>query len=305
MQNNLKKGMILITVLIMITACTTIALLMHEKSTQAYASVSTLYSEYQGAIYAMTAIEALSVAFALDDSNFDSKEDYWNIVPPIPLDRGFLTVHIKPLNSKIPLEQLASDNDTKSDRVRNALEEILREKEIDSPNLDELQQWVGSMQAPANTRLDEDSSPYSYKGGKLATLAELALIPSFQADYKKIAQFVSIAGDNNKINLNLADKEIISAYLPELSSYVDTIIQAREETPFKNISEIYTLMGGTAAQELYSQVLPYIDVKSTLFYVKLELNIGEDDIFYHLLMQRNGRTMKAIRYIEGNNVEYF
>lgn len=305
MPKNLKKGMILITVLIMITACTTIALLMHEKSTEAYASVSTLYSEYQGAIYAMTAIEALSMAFALDDANFDSKEDIWNMVPPIPLDRGFLTVHIMPLNAKLPLELLGSDNDTKSERVRTALETLFREKEIELPDIDELQQWMGSMKAPANSRFDEDSSPYSMKGGKLSTLGELAFIPSFQQDYKKIAPFVSIGGDNNKINLNMAEKEIINAYIPELSSYVDSIIEAREEKPFKSVSEIYTLMGGTSAQELYSQILPFIDIKSTLFYVKLELNIGDDDIYYHLLMQRNGRTLKAVKYIEGNNVEYF
>ncbi len=51
--------------------------------------------------------------------------------------------------------------------------------------------------------------------------------------------------------------------------------------------------------------MPYLDVKSSLFYIKLELNIGDDNIYYHLLVQRNGSNVTPIKYIEGNNIEYF
>ena len=87
--------------------------------------------------------------------------------------------------------------------------------------------------------------------------------------------YVSIAGDNNKINLNMASVEVIKAFVPELEPYVEDIISTRETEPFKDISAIYQLMG-SAMQDEYSKILPYIDVKSSLFYIKLELNIGYD-----------------------------
>ena len=61
------------------------------------------------------------------------------------------------------------------------------------------------------------------------------------------------------------------------------------KTAFKDVSAIYNLMG-SAMQEEYSKILPYIDVKSSLFYVKIELNIGEDNLYYHLLVKRNGKV---------------
>ena len=58
-------------------------------------------------------------------------------------------------------------------------------------------------------------------------------------------------------------------------------------------------------QDEYSKILPYIDVKSSLFYIKLELNIGDDNIYYHLLVQRNGTSVSPVKYIEGNSIDYF
>lgn len=303
MNNNMKQGSILVTVLIIIAACTTLVLFIHEKTMTAFGSVITLQNDYQGAIYAMTAVEALEMAFQYDEENYDSEQDVWAQIPTIPLDNGFMTVYIKPLNAKVPLAGLVSNDEKLRERTETAVSQLLSELDLTEPDIEELKTWVGSSD-PTGERFDENSAPYSAKSSQLQTLAELAFIESFKNEYKKLTPYVSIAGDNNKINLNLASAEVIKAYVPELEPYVEDIISTREAEPLKNVSALYEIMGA-AMQDEYSKILPYIDVKSSLFYIKLELNIGDENLYYHLLVQRNGSSVTPVKYIEGNNIDYF
>ncbi len=303
MNNNMKQGSILVTVLIIIAACTTLVLFIHEKTMTAFGSVITLQNDYQGAIYAMTAVEALEMAFQYDEANYDSEQDVWAQIPTIPLDNGFMTVYIKPLNAKVPLAGLVSSDEKLRERTETAVSQLLNELNLTEPDIEELKTWVGSSD-PTGERFDENSAPYSAKSSQLQTLAELAFIESFKNEYKKLTPYVSIAGDNNKINLNLASAEVIKAYVPELEPYVEDIISTREAEPLKNVSALYEIMGA-AMQDEYSKILPYIDVKSSLFYIKLELNIGDENLYYHLLVQRNGSSVTPVKYIEGNNIDYF
>lgn len=303
MNKNMKKGSILITVMVVITACTSLALFINEKSLAAYGTVISLQNDYQGAIYAMTAIEALEMAFQYDEASYDAADDIWMQIPTIPLDNGFMTITMKPLNAKVPMAALNSKDENIKERAQNALSELMRELEITEPDIYELLTWIGASD-PTGERFDENGAPYSMKSAQLQTLAELALLPSFQTEYKKLIPYISIAGDGNKINVNLASKEVINAYVPELAPYVDQIISTRETEPFKDVSAVYNIMGA-AMQDEYSKILPFIDVKSSLFYIKIELNIGDDNIYYHLLVQRNGSSVSPLKYIEGNNIDYF
>lgn len=303
MNKNMKKGSILVTVMVVVTACTSLALFINEKTLAAYGTVISLQNDYQGAIYAMTAIEALEMAFQYDEASYDAADDIWTQIPTIPLDNGFMTITMKPLNAKVPMATLNSKDEDVKERATNALNELMRQLEITEPDIYELLTWVGASD-PTGERFDENGAPYSMKSAQLQTLAELALLPSFQTDYKKLIPYISIAGDGNKINVNLASKEVIDAYVPELAPYTDQIISTRETEPFKDVSAVYNIMGA-AMQDEYSKILPYIDVKSSLFYIKLELNIGDDNIYYHLLVQRNGASVSPLKYIEGNSIDYF
>ena len=303
MNKNMKKGSILVTVMVVVTACTSLALFINEKTLAAYGTVISLQNDYQGAIYAMTAIEALEMAFQYDEASYDAADDIWTQIPTIPLDNGFMTITMKPLNAKVPMATLNSKDEDVKERATNALNELMRQLEITEPDIYELLTWVGASD-PTGERFDENGAPYSMKSAQLQTLAELALLPSFQTDYKKLIPYISIAGDGNKINVNLASKEVIDAYVPELAPYTDQIISTRETEPFKDVSAVYNIMGA-AMQDEYSKILPYIDVKSSLFYIKIELNIGDDNIYYHLLVQRNGSSVSPLKYIDGNNIDYF
>lgn len=298
-----RRGSILITVLIVIALCTSLALFIHQRAIGSYASVIGLQTEYQGAIYAMTAVKALELAFKYDTDSSDGKEDIWNNLVPIPVEKGFLTVYIKPLNSKFPLNVLASDNDTKTKRYEEGFEKLMEGLNMDSGRLDDLKNWLGSGTVTSE-RFDENNTPYSFKGGMLDTLAELQYVPAFQDDFKDISEYISIGDTDYKINMNLASEEVIVALLPELEPFITDIIESRDEADFKNVSDIYKIVGAVN-QDMYNEILPYFDVKSSLFYAKLELDAIEEYRYYHILFRRNGRSIKVLKYIEGPNVEYF
>ena len=298
-----KKGSILITVLIVISLCTSIALFIHEKSTASYAAVADLQNEYQGAIYAMTAISAIAGVFSFDDAKYDGKEDLWNTIPPIPVDKGFLTVRITPLNAKFPVNALSQNNKALRERYETGFERLMTLTEQDNADLSSLKSYLGSGDI-SDRRFDENNAPYSAKGAPLDTLAELMYIPTFGDNYKTLSEYLSVGESGYKININLASEEVILAVLPELEPYITDILSAREEKDFKNVSDIYEIMG-SSAQETYSAILPYFDVKSSMFYVKIELNIGDNNKYYHILFRRSGKTAKPVKYIEGSSIEYF
>ena len=298
-----KTGSVLIAVLIVISFCVSVILLIHERAIKSYSSVIDLQTEYQGAIYAMTVIKALELVFRYDTKSTDGSENIWNNIVPFPVDKGFLTVYIKPLNSKFPLNILAKDNNTNKERYETGFEKLTETITNETAPLEDLKSWLGN--GHINTeRFDENNVPYSFKGGQLDTLAELRFIPAFSNIFKDLSQYVSIGDTNGKININLASEEVIVSLLPELEPYMKDILEIRKERDFKDVSEIYTIMG-QGNQEVYNKILPFFDVKSSLFYAKLELIVGNMNKYYHILFQKNGKSVKVIKYIEGPNIEYF
>ncbi len=298
-----KKGSILLTALIIIALCTTAALYLHENATSSYSAVVKLQTEYQGAIYAMTVADAVDMLFKYDDPDYDSENDIWNTAIPIAVEKGFLTVYVKPLNAKFPINALANDNETERERYELAFDTYMRSLEIDNYDLDELLSWLGSG-TPSVERYDENNAPYSMKGAPLETLAELAYVPSFADNYRELAEYVSIGGDGYKINMNLASEELILAIMPELEPYISSIMSAREEEDFTNVSDIYNIMGD-AAQDVYNSVLPFIDVKSTFYYAKIEINVNDENTYFHVLFKRSGSAGSSVKYIEGGSIDYF
>ncbi len=299
----MKKGTILISVLIIISICTTLAVFINEKSLSSYSSVNNLHYEYQGAIFAMTAMTALETVFKFDDANYDGTEDIWNLIPPIPIDNGFLTAYIHPLNSRFPINSLSIKDEEVRRRFSDGFNKLMEKHELTTGDSSDLMNWLGTGFI-SSQRIDENNAPYNVKGAIMNTLAELAYVPGFESNYKQVSKHLSIGEKNYKINLNLASEELITSLFPELEPYITDILEARSEGDFKDVSAIYKIMGDHE-QENYNAILPYIDVKSSMFYVKMELNIGDTFKFYHILYERTGKNIKPVKYIEGGNIDYY
>lgn len=302
-MNKLRQGSILITVIIVVSISITLATYIYEQAIKSYGVVLSQQNEYQGAIYAMTVIKALEVIFEYDTTRSDGPGDVWNLIPAIPVDNGFLTITLRPINAKFPLNSLANDNEEIRDRYARALDILLSDNNMSSDIRYDIESYLGTGN-PTSERIDTSSSPYNYKGAKLSSLAEAYYITSIGDNFNQLTEFVSMGDPNSKINLNFVSREIMVAIIPELEPFADAIITAREESDLTDVSEIYNIIG-IGSQDVYTTTLNFFDVKSIYMYAKLELTIGDNTQFYHVLYNKNGNKVTPIKYIEGGSIDYF
>lgn len=297
----------LVTVAFVLTLVTFV----FQKSSTSYSGVVNIQADNQGAIYAATAVNAIKMLMEYDDANFDGMNDTWRAIPSIPVEGGFVSIEIRPADDRLPINSLTNaDNNTK-ERVREAFDDLFSELEYDKEMWHSLHDWVNSDNNSEFLSLNivgqvfnREGNSYKPRHAPLTSLPELRQLPEYSQVYNNIVQYLSVGEKDPKININFAPPEVIRALMPELDSYIDRIIEQREEQPFEKKDEIYALLG-SSNRDTYTNILPFFDVKSTLFYVKIELNLLNSERYYHVLMRRNGKTMTVIRYIEGRSINYF
>ncbi len=305
-----RKGSVLIVVLVMTAFILTLVMALHEKSSESFGGVIDVQAENQGAIYAGSALTVIRQLMSLDDESYDAPTDQWATLPSIPVKNGYVTVTITPADDRLPVNALTQKDETKYERVKKAFEYIFSELDYDNTLWWALKDWVSSSEStPMSTEIHDttfnsEGSSYTAKFSGLSSLYEMRMIPGFPSAYKDLSKYLCVGDTEPKININFADKLTIQALLPELDPYVDEIIEKRAETPFKSKDELYNMLG-SGNRDIYTAILPYFDVKSTFFYVKIEVDIIENTQYYHALLKRNGKRFTVLRYIEGRSISYF
>ncbi|MDR2883546.1 MAG: general secretion pathway protein GspK [Deferribacteraceae bacterium] len=287
-----------------------LSLLILEKSTKSYAEVLGIQRDNQGAIYASTVIEAMSELMKLDDASYDGLADMWVALPSIPVKDGYVYIQIRGSDAKLPINGLATADNKTQERMQTAFETLFSDLGYEDELWKSLKDWVSPAESVpvsntvTGTTFNVEGNSYAAKYAPLDTLYEIRLLPEFPAVYEDLSLYITPGNVAPQININLAPDVVISAFLPELAPYVNEIISKREENPFTKKDDIYSIVG-QGNQELYTAVLPFFDVKSSLFYVKVEVNILDGIQYYHILMSRSNKTMNVVRYIEGGPLDYF
>ncbi|MFQ5586332.1 MAG: general secretion pathway protein GspK, partial [Thermodesulfobacteriota bacterium] len=87
--------------------------------------------------------------------------------------------------------------------------------------------------------------PYLPKNNYLATLEELLMVKGYTPEiFETIAPFITVYGTDGRININTARREVIMALSEEMTEdLAQRIIDARNDTPFKDKSDIMQVTG--------------------------------------------------------------
>ncbi len=293
------KGSILVFVLFFIAFAASTGIFLLKNSSDSYRGVVRVYSDTQSYIYAATAIEAIKKLLKEDDNGYDSKEDDWFNIPSFPVGGGYVNVKVIPLNAKINLNIFYSGSRELRERLENAFEYALDEYGV-GLEVEYVWDWIDREKEREILGLSDKA--YTFKNGKLDTLFELSYIPGFSRYYAVLKRFFT-AGFEKKINMNFASEDIIDAFLPELSDYSQDIIKYRDVEPFKDVSNIKSSLD--LPEDVYLKVLPFMTVKSSYFYAMIKVKLNDDIFTYHVILKRNGKKVKVLKYIEGGNEEYF
>jgi type II secretory pathway component PulK len=319
-----NRGVILIFVLIVISFAVGIVLMINKNSTEKYEKTMNIYFENQASLYAFTAVKAVSKALEDDDNSYDSADDDWYSIPPLPIKDGFVSVKVIPLNKKIDINKIIySDakhkNEAKKIRQRylNAIKTVFENiyesdntsAGLNAPSLGVLIDWIDE-----DSKINEDGGDeqglfyenndktYTVKNRLLESLYELNYIEGFNLLYSRGKNYLTVLSKENKININFASKQVIEAFLPEVADYAEDIISYRQDSPFKDISQIRNV---GIDDETYLKILKYISVKSSLFKLKILVIVNSVSFNYEAVVQRDNGKTKILKYIEEANEDYF
>ncbi|MCD8554930.1 type II secretion system protein GspK [Seleniivibrio sp.] len=306
MKNN--KGSVLIFVLIFIAFGASVAIYIYEKSMEDFTGVTDDFYENQSHIYAMSAVTAVEKVLEDDDNSYDTREEDWAIIPLVEVPYGDISISVTPVNAKIPLNDMVESKSYDAERFKTACENVIEEESITDIDCAEILDYIDTdsdttVGGNESGRYEYSGMEFNTKNAPLETMNELRILTENPDDYNKLLKYFTALDDGNAINLNFASAETIKMFLPELEDYAEQIADYTKTDEIKDVSNIQQEFGVPA--DVYLTVLPYITVKSTLFYVRVEITLNDVPRYYHALVSKEGASTKVIRFMAGLDGYYY
>jgi general secretion pathway protein K len=306
MRNN--RGSVLIFVLIFIAFGASTAIYIYEKSMENFTGVTDDFYENQSHIYAMSAVTAVEKILKDDDNSYDSRQEDWAIIPLTEVPYGTVSISVTPVNSKIPLNDMIENKAYDYERFRKTCDRVMDEEQITETDCAVILDYIDSDSETSvggneNGGYEYSGMEFKTKNAPLETMSELRILTKNPDDYNKYAKYFTALDDENVINLNFASADTIKMFLPELEDYADQIADYTLKNQLKDVSNIRKEFGVPA--DVYVSVLPFITVKSTLFYARVEITLNDVPRFYHALISKEGANTKVIRFMAGLDGDYY
>jgi len=303
-----NRGSVLVFVLIFIAFAASTVLLMHEKSMESFGSASEDFYENQSHIYAMTSVEAVKQTIADDDNKYDSAREIWAMIPMMEVPYGFVSISVKPLSGKLSINNLIDSDQKIAKRHMESCVRIFEDFNIDEITCGELKDYIdadseNSVDGEEDKVYERNGITFRTKNRPLETLMELKLLIDNPEKFNLIKDMVTVYSPEKSLNLNFANKETLDYMLPELDGQAEEIISYRRDKDFKDVSNIHDTI--SISQEDYVKILPFISVKSSLFYVKSEVTLNGKSRYYHALIKKEGGRTDIVKFMAGLNGDYY
>jgi general secretion pathway protein K len=278
--------MILVVVLMAFLTLSSYVLQAYTDSISAYKYVVSIYNKDQAYYIAQSAFELAKSILDRDDPSVDTLNDLWALPFEFNKDNVKVKITIYDENRFINL------NNTKDSGYRKIYENLFRNLSINQSFLNRLYVWTGAQ---------EGSIPINYpiKKRPLDSLYELKLLGFSDEDlYGKMLgnQFypgllsISTVFTDGKINVNTAPVPVLKALNPKIDdNLASKIVDYRKKNPFKSPNDLVLVQGFTFDM-LYS-ISPYIDVKSSVFHIKIEVSVGDTNLQVDYIYNRNQKTV--------------
>ncbi len=299
----MNKGSILIATLIIISIAASLALSINNLSIIKVSNIKNLHDNYQAAIYANNIIKFLKETLRQQKDIITSNNRIFKL-PQIPIENGIIKISIEPTNAKINLNLLKMGINATRMRILSALNLLLEQNNLPSNYIEPFLKWIGYQDSNNEVFPTIWSLRANYKKKPLDTLYEIKYIPLCGPKlYSILKNNFTVIGNNPKININFANEQTLSLYLPEIAQYVPDIIKYREKSPFVDVSMIRNIC--KIPDQTYLKILPFITVNSDIFYVKILVKINHTNYYFHCIIEKDKDYVKVLRYIESGDYDYF
>lgn len=226
-----------------------------------------------------------------DDSKIDDLSEDWAIqIPPLPVDRGYLSGFIDDEQAKINLNSLISSSDM---NVRFKL--LCDQLDIDKEFIPALLDWIDAdvdVRYPDGAEDDYYTSleiPYRTANRLMSDVTELLLIKGIKdEDFDKLLPFITVLPEATPLNVNTLSKEVFLSLDKTLDdSHFDSYKKAREEEPFKSVN-------GMSKQLKINISEKDLSVTTDYFLVNGEVVQDESILYFHSLIQRKKKVSNVL-----------
>ncbi len=309
-----QRGFVLITVLLVIAILFPLVLAFNSRVQVNLLQADNFRNSVQAVRLARSGVEGAIGILKADDASYDTLRDTWAIdFPSLALGEGKVEVKIRDEDSKIPINQLLHSNgvDVNRDveqRLRSLIIRLGGRPEV----VDALIDWMDADDTVTAPEGAEDvyykEHGYRCKNGPIDSLDELAMVKGFDKELlvdRQLAQYLTAAQTDGKINVNTASTDVLYAVLgtqtallaqPLNDSDIDDLVRYRDEHELKNAQDLNAVVKISTTQT--GNIAALIKVNSAFFTVSSKCTLGRVVYNMEALLQRDGTNISTLSWRE-------
>ncbi|WP_171004281.1 type II secretion system minor pseudopilin GspK [Bathymodiolus heckerae thiotrophic gill symbiont] len=286
MQKSHEKGVVLVSVLVIVAMITLAVNLMWQQ--QALSLKNTKNSVYTNqAINYLYSIETWVRSILKEDEDKkvdDLSEDWAKKIPPISVPNGTINGTIVDFQARFNINDTFKFKDNQANivpkysRILNTLNTVLDQDFM----VDLILEYINN---------------HSLLQG-FEHISQLKLVEGITLkDYLTIEPYIYASTSiKTKVNINTAEKKMIAALYPDLS--LSSAEMIAEKRPFNSLKEAYRAihqaLSGLTLEQVKTVFSPLIDIKSSYFLLKADVNINDTHIKAQTLFSRHEKTLSVI-----------
>jgi len=280
MTGQRQQGVALIKAMLVVALATSVAVAMVSRQQFDIRRTGNLLQAEQSELYA-DGVEAWAAQLLRrdrEDNKVDHEKEEWaSILPPIPVEGGSVSGHIKDLSGRFNLNSLvvAGKQEPKAvARFRRLLQALELNPELAMVVAD----WLDPDLEPGYPGGAEDDiylgreQPYRTANGPIYSSSELLLLDGMDAEgFARLQPHVSALPVGTKLNVNTATAPVLMSLVEGLGpAEADALIEGRGEEGYGDVTG-FAQQEALAGRELESDILA---VESEYFLIVSQIQFG-------------------------------
>jgi len=267
-----------------------------------------LRDEHKAFYVARSGIEMAGHILQEDDNEYDGLDEDWAQFGEHPGyltedDEGRFKGTIEDEASKIAINTLIGEGGAIDTTRLDQLERLFELLELDPALIDAIVDWLDPDNTAGPSGAEDSyyeglSSPYPCKDGPLATIDELLLVKGIteeilygRDEQAGLMQYLTIYSDG-MVNINTAPCVVLQSLSDEIDEgLAQTIIDYRQEEPFKNIDEIKIVPG---MEPIYDSIKNEITLESSIFMLRVKGQVRGIKKGIFAVLKRDGEAVKPL-----------